>query len=226
MKKVYGVFIVLAFLGISVTPATALSILQDWAFYIDGDVYEYWMGDSMPVDGSLDNDGMGTLTWSSDVQGDHTIIAFFDFEISEASNTFFNEFADYSGTPMAEQMWEMDEPFWGDIYYNAIDGQLDNTNEVPQGFEDDVSFALGWSFTLLENEEATISYVLSDILPDTGFYLSQTDVNSLESIYFTSTLSVDSANVPGPSPAPVPEPSTLILFATGCVFIGRKMSKK
>jgi len=203
----------LMFLVFSVSFASASSTLYDWAFFVDGAKFEAMEGDLMPTSGTLDDGGLGTLTWSTSEAGNHTFIAFFDHEIDESENTFFNEFGSSNGTPEPRQFWEIDEPGWGkndphgagDIYWNTLNGFLDKSNGVSQGSEDDVSMALGWEFTLTASEIATISLNLSNVASCPGFCLSQTDPDSNDTIYFTSTLTSQ----------PIPVPSTIILFGSG-----------
>ena len=85
-------------------------------------------------------------------------------------------------------------------------GSLDNTNSV-SGFYDDVSMAMGWDFSLDTGQEAIIGLTLSDIAPETGFYLFHTDPDSSASIYLSGTLEIN-----GP---PVPEPGTMLLLCIG-----------
>ena len=80
---------------------------------------------------------------------------------------------------------------------------------MPEGFEDDVSMAIGWDFTLASDETAVIELILSDLMPTNIFYLSHMDPDSNETIYFYSTLEIQSP------PAPIPEPGTIMLLATG-----------
>jgi hypothetical protein len=211
MKKFFIILFTLLFIGIAVSPASSAKIdLYDWAFYIDGTTYENFAGDSMPTAGTLvPTSDLGTLTWTSNITGPHTFIAYFDYEIDEPTNTYFNEYGSVYGSPAPGQSWEIDEPGWvfGDIYANVLAGSLDNTNAVPSSAPDDVSMAMGWNFTLDPlYASATITLVLSDIIPASGFYLSHTDPESNDcTVYYSSALRMN----------PMPEPATLILFLFG-----------
>jgi hypothetical protein len=246
MKKIPIVLLVGLFLmgGASSVSAQTISLF-DWAFYVDGATYEDVLGDSMPTTGSL-TDGLGTLTWTTSDVGDHTIISFFDHEIIEDMNTFFNEFGAENGTPAAGQTWEIDEPgyVFGDIYenttgWNELDFDytspvgLDNTNNVPAGLEDDVSMAMGWDFTLGTDETATIEFILSLSAPASGFYLAHTDPDTIDvatggiaptTIYFSSSLDITGGG--GPGPQPIPEPGIIFLLGTGLAGIVGLARKK
>ncbi len=198
--------LILQFHSALAIPTTSL---EDWAFNIDGVVSENFFGDPLPTTGSL-VDGLGTLSLSLTGGGARNVIGFFDFEIFEDFNTFFNESGAATGTLAVGQSWEIDEPgfVFGDIYDNTLLGSLDNSNGVTAGFEDDVAFALGWDFVLLDDDVATIDYIFTDILPTADFFLTQTDPDLGESIYFYSVLDVVSTG----DPVDVPEPPVLLLM--------------
>ena len=179
--------------------------------------------------GDLDENGLGTLTFSITGAGSHSFDAFFDYEIDESRNTYFNEYGSTGGAPAAGQTWEIDEPeyVFGDIYTNFDLSALDNSNAVPIGFEDDVSFTLGWDFALGAGETATVRLFLSDFLDTSGFYLKHTDdevwideVLMSESVYFWSTLDIN-----GGGGTPVPEPGTLWLIGAGLIALGLSRRK-
>lgn len=232
------VMIILVFLTLTALPAGAVTVgLLDWAFNVDGTVYEATYDDLSDVfgvdygDDFDDGAGLGTLTWTTEDVGDYTFIAFFDHEIDEDINTYFNEYGALSGTLAAGQSWEIDEPgyVFGDIYDNVFAGILDNTNSAPVDSEDDVSMAMGWDFTLAVDQKATISLLLSEVVPTSnlGIYLSQTDPEAVYvdpdtgvetvapySIYFSSTLEIEDTGGPGPGPI-IPEPATIFLMGLG-----------
>ena len=226
MKKIAVLFLSLLFAFLGFSTASATSNLYDWAFNVDGTTYEDVLGDTMPTTGSL-TDGLGTLTWSTSVADDYSFIAFFDHEIDQATNTFWNEYGEAVSTPEVTQSWEIDEPgyVFGDIYehvtgWNGTDYSgtigLDNTNAVPATIPDDVSWAMGWDFTLAALDVATIKLNLAETAPLSGFYLSQTDPDSNATIYFSSTLDIQ----------PIPEPGTMILLGTGLAgLIGLRRKK-
>ena len=174
-----------------------------------------------PCPGSIDDSGfdyttgLGTLTITLDGASAHNVVFFVDHQIDADLNTYFNEYGAVSGLPSAGQSWEVDEPGWvfGDIYDNFEAGTLDNANEIPAGFEDDVSMAMGWDFSLGAKEFAVVDFFLSDTPPASGFHLSHTDPESNEgqgaTIYFSSYLNTQS----------IPEPGTVLLLGLGMLSL-------
>lgn len=212
-------------------PASADIILYDFGINVDGTTT--CLGGPCTTDGVGDlsgvagiNDGgfdyisgLGTITLTLSGTGAHNVDLFLDHEMSETINTYYNESgATGGGGPMAGQSWEIDEPgyVFGDILLGDGTGTfqtsaLDNFNNVPAGLEDDVSMALGWDFTLAAGETAIATFITSESMPLIGFYLSQTDPDSAEMIYFSSMLEIRG----GEPPTGVPEPGTVTLLGMG-----------
>lgn len=230
MKKLGIVLLIFLFLAFGVSGASATDIdLYDWAFNLNSDVY--YMEDSSTVPGLDDSSfdyvtGLGTLRFSyyPGTAGDYYLLSFFDHEIDQFDNTYYNETGASSGTPAAGQSWEIDEPgfYNGDIYVNfqanTLDKGIGTSVYGDTTFPDDVSMAMGWDFTLAALDVATIDFIVGESVPS-GFYLSQTDPDSDATIYFSSNLKVE----------PIPEPCTMLLVGTGLAGlfgVGRKKFKK
>ncbi len=224
MKKITIILFVsmLISFGVSGTQAATIN-LYDWGFNVNGAIYD----SSGPLPGYFNtggfdwNTGLGTIAINYNPGvGNYYLLSFFDHEIDEAINTYFNEYGNAIGSPVSGQSWEIDEPGWvfGDIYSNVLSGALDNFNGVPSSALDDVSMALGWDFNLLAGETATIRLILSDTAPLSVFHLVHTDPDSQSSIYFSSTIDIRGGQ-------PIPEPSTLLIVGSGLAFLfsfGRK----
>jgi hypothetical protein len=111
---------------------------------------------------------------------------FFDLEVD---GTYFNfESGAAHNALAAGQSWEIDEPGYttGDIFSNFASGSLDNGIGISATtFPDDVSLALGWSFT----GPAIITFTVSETVPTAGFYLQQHNesIPTLPDLFFVST---------------------------------------
>jgi hypothetical protein len=172
------------------TPAQGAVTLFEHLLNIDGTT------STAPAEANLagfnTTTGLGTVTVVLSGAGVHYIGMYADHEIDEETNTFFNEFGSTSGVgPTAGQTWEIDEPgfMFGDIFANFDVEALDNSNGVPAGSEDDVAMALAWDFNLVDGETATATFRVTENAPG-GFYLAQTDPDSQETIYFSSSLRI------------------------------------
>ncbi len=202
-----------AFLNSSTLGATSLA-------YLDSGVDDFaGSGIDLTYTNGLDGSGYGSLTWefannTSSTLSDVSLFGYVDAEIVETFNTFFNEYGEYVGITGAgsgdinPDSWEIDEPgyVFGDIYDNLLSGSLDNTNAVPMGFEDDVSFALGFELgDILAGETWTMTLMISET--DIGGLFHGDDASD-EGAFVNGTVVVEPATT-------VPEPSVLLMFLLG-----------
>ena len=116
MKRLKIILISLLFLCIGYSTASALPVLAEYAVNIDGTVSYISLGDPVPaeVDDSLfdDGTGLGTITITITGPGEHDILGFFDHEIDEATNTFFNEYGEAVGAPETGQRHRFFSDSW------------------------------------------------------------------------------------------------------------------
>lgn len=219
--KLYRPFLVLLLFFMSSVQASATPHLVEWGVNDNGFVYAANEA-TRPLDQSLSarfsitdfdwDAGLGIITITYASAGEYNFVSYFDHEVVQGQNTYFNEYGQVIGSPQAGQFWEIDEPGldFGDIYDHLLSGELDNTNGVPADLEDDVSLAMGWAFSLEANAVAVITLTLSEEIPGTSFYLAHHDPEG--SHYFSSTLSVTTG-------VPVPEPCSILLFGAGLAFL-------
>jgi hypothetical protein len=184
------------FLLVMVPAATAADItLFKGYLNVDGTLYNIKAPANPPlVDlSSFDKTtGLGVITVTVKEPGTHTVLGFFDHEIDETTNTFFNEYGATEGYPLPGQSWEIDEPgqVFGDIYTHFVNSELYNDNAVPLTDPDDVSMAIGHGFGLATGQTATVRFTISATPPASGFYLIQTDPDSHATIYLQSSVEI------------------------------------
>jgi hypothetical protein len=217
--------------------------LYDWGFNVNGSCYLQSEGSVLPsCFNSIGFDwsqGLGTIdiNFAGNGAGEYQLLGFFDHEIDQNINNFTNEYGEVIGYKPENLVWEIDEPGYrsvnpGDIYWNFIDGTLDNANGVPENAPYDVSMALGWNFTLAANETAHITFTVGSNAPEQGFYLSQIDPQSLSNcdptgqIFFSSNIHIENtmASVPEPSACGMVILGLIGLFAIG--FVSNKRHRE
>ena len=91
------------------TSADAAIFLVDYGFNIDGAVSVPTLGDPLPaaIDISAFDDlgGLGTIEVIIGGAGAHSFDSFFDHEIDEPANSYFNEVGTSVGAATAGQSW-------------------------------------------------------------------------------------------------------------------------
>lgn len=217
----------LAMSSLSVQAVPVDLSLSEYGFNIDGTVTSNAAPAGVNIGGFNTATGLGSITATITGAGAHSFDAFFDHEIDQFDNTFFNESGFASGVAAAGQSWEIDEPGFvdGDIYDNFLDSLLDNGIGTSIWgdtiFPDDVSMAMGWDFNLLAGESAIITLLLSDTDNGGGFFLTHSDPDSQYEFYLSSTLTIRGGGVP------TPEPSILLLLGVGLagMVVNRRRKK-
>lgn len=103
-------------------------------------------GESLQIEYTIANSGQAPFAGLR-------FFSFFDGELDQEANTFFDEFAGVEGTPgsgpadIAPDSWMVAEPGYvspGTLHQGLNNGALANTNALPMGEENDVAMALGF----------------------------------------------------------------------------------
>lgn len=186
------------------------------------------VSDNIETDANAAESGLGTVQVTLDDVGDFFIGLFVDWDID---SFFFDEASGSGGTLAGGQSFEVDEPGWvdpddpffygGDLDQHFAAGRLDGTVLQNAGAgdsggpEEDISLALGWDFSLDAGQSATVTFLLSDTQPDSGFWLSHTDPFAEVTFFYSSTLEI--LGDEPPPPLGVPEPGTLFLLGAALV---------
>lgn len=232
MKKMF------LFLGLSVMicilpmSAWGIAVLNDWSIDVDGTTYlrtDTYMApvtdgaitgvSGFPLFSAKDTNtgelyegpvagGTITLTFEPCYGGVHHVEGYFDVEIDSYLNTFWNEIGTDHETATGGVYGYAD-------YYDSYSGD-------PATDPDDIVWVMGWDFTLGYEQDAILTYYLSDIAPDSGFYLSQSDIDTNETVYLYSTLEIRDRVCP----TPVPEPGTILLVGSGLLGMAGLARKK
>ncbi len=245
MKTWKSFLLALSILAVGSSSVYAKTILWDWAFNVDGDLYPTGASTFGPIDANnFDSvSGIGSLTWSTSDVGSHSFMAAFDHDIDASTNTWWNEEGSTIGSAAAGQSWEIDEPGYWLTYDTDSDGTNDTTGDIyghlqagnpfderifnGQLTTEDVAMGMGWDFSLAANQEALITLSISDTLTlndmTDGLYLCQYDPHSNVLLSLTSTLTITTTGDPGPDP--IPEPGTILLFGSGLLGIARYTRK-
>lgn len=203
MKRILAASAVAALLGLASGTSGAAIVLFEHGLNIDGSLTtDLSWPPGVDASGFDVATGLGSLSVTVATPGPHEVLAYFDHEIDEEMNTFFNELGGTGGAPAAGQSWEIDEPGFavpaGDIYDNWMAGALDDSI----GFLDpnDVAMALGLDFVVPAGERAVVTFYTSAANDAPGFFLRHWDPDSASELYFWSSIRFDREPVPEPGP--------------------------
>lgn len=247
MRKLAIGVVVLLFLCVCMVPAALAddTSLQSSLIVINGTPY----ADTLSVPGVISSSGFGattspyggtsvygavtvTLTNSGSSAENVSVDGFFDDELSVP---FWNEYATVNGTAGCgagcTQNYEVGDPIFSNIVNDTASDTLSNSNGIPQGSDNfgltctsscngDVSFAMGFDFTIQAGQTDTVEFLISTSNPG-GFNIEQThpvDGANTSAVNAFFSGSVTPGAVGPPPPPGMPEPGTI--FMLGSSFVG------
>jgi len=163
--------------------------------------YETFNGAGIGIDLTGVFSGIGTIARTYSAPGSYEVKVLIENDLGvfpDGTGTgFFPEIGAVVGTPAFNyELWSMTDL-------------------------NDLAVWMGWEFTLLTGQAATVAFSVSETAPLEGGYLTHTDAVYLEpdfveyqlledTIYYTSSLRIDTSGTNA-----VPEPSTFVLFGSG-----------
>jgi hypothetical protein len=238
MKRAITMAIAGLLLCFGATASQATTVLSEYALNINGTVYDNPYGNDPMLATGLNTiatnlnttTGIGSITLNYSGANTYNIGAFFDHAILDNLLSFGSDYGSVSGaSALAGTTWQIGDPWTSTIYNNFAGSSLDNGNAQSYAGTIDtynVSMALARNFTLDSSHKAQLTFTVGQADPG-GFYLKQTNVNTNESIYLSSTLDISDIPIPpGPGTNPVPEPSTLMLFGSALAGFGLYARKR
>jgi hypothetical protein len=227
MKKMFLFLGLLVMIYLLPTLSWATPVLYDWSIDVDGTLYQSpgtymapapdgditsisgfpWFSTTDPYSGDPYDGpeavGTITLTFEPCYGGLHHVEGYFDVEIDSYLNTWFNETGTAHGTATGGV----------DGYADYYDPAFVDPNDNPADDPDDIIWVMDWDFSLAYNQDAILTYYLTADEPSSSFYLSQSDIDSNETVYLYSTLEIRDRV------CPIPEPGTILLVGSGLLGI-------
>lgn len=224
--------------------------LSDWCFYVNSLDVNRSCNNGSGVDnfsppvspGTFDyyhlNDISNTLGSAVVTVGPGTynVFAIFNYDIPGGGG--MDEFAKVFGSLAIGQVYSIDaqgasDSTPGQLYSQFAGGTLDNTNYIPEcagGSCPDVAVSLGYANVVVpDGQTATVTFVVSESAPSSGFYIQQSQSGSDSSIFISASVDYSGSGGGGYGAAVSnPEPGTYLMMVggIGLMLVGLRRRKK
>ncbi len=223
-------------------PASADVGLADWCVDVNGDTTTACNGagsgsasiDLSKFDTTLEPGsntlGSITVTLGAGVEG---AAVYMDYDVDYSTLGFDQDSGAAVGTPSATQSWDLDTPPnpFNELTSPGENTPLSDTNTVGT-YGSSLNGApccdVSWALQELGYVDPTlfsgivITFTVSTTAPTSGFYLSQTNGVTGDTIYLSDSYTLTPL---GRSGSPTPEPMSIVLFGTlvaGVLFLRKR----
>lgn len=213
--------------------------LADWCVNLNGDINTACNGagaGGASGNGNINLSGfdstlepgtntLGTVTITLGVGNNQFADFYADYDLDFATFGSFQDLASISGTLPAGASYEADDPNVSNIFSDFAANSLSDANNVGNFSASptpccDVSFALGFSgINVAAGGSGSVVFNITDAVPTSGFYITQTNGQVGDSIYLQGIVTVTN-----PVTGSTPEPSTFVLglMAAGAMLYSAK----
>ena len=223
-------------------PAFADVGLADWCVNLNGNTISVCNGTSGSSTSSIKTGGfdetlepgsntLGSISFNIGTGAQYASV-YMDYDVDFSTYGAFQDSGATNGTRTATasdtQSYELDDPNISNIFSDFASSSLTNTNNVgTYSPSPSPCCDVAWSLAESLNVNAAlysggvVTFTVSTVAPKSGFYLSQTNGDTHDTIYLSDSVVLE----PKGGMSPVPEPASIILFGTsalGALYLARR----
>lgn len=221
-------------------PASADVGLADWCVDLNGDVNTVCNGGTSPggtaavnmsaFDETLEpgSNSLGSITVNLGT-GTQAVGVYMDYDVDNTTLGPAQDSGATVGSPSATQSWDIDTPPNPYFELTSPNTPLSDTNTAGTFSTSPTPCCdVSWDLQEILNVDpalysgATVKFTVSTVAPASGFYLSQTNGDTGDTVYLSDTVTFTPIGT-----ASTPEPMSVVLLATlilGALFLRRRSS--